>query len=686
MKLFSKITAVCVLGLHIGTCTMASNIPYTQTTSYSPLAGVEVRKVETLSDGDFFNYQIVECDLSNPNLSLELMYPKAGASTLLSSRNIGNENEAKVVLNADYFNRSSESGKGSAVGYNEKDGKLLSNALEEQVYSFSYNEDHKYSFDVYSNQIKLGFRDEVFEFVKTYNKYSSLEGIAIFDKHWGKESLGSHGTLVELVIEDGILTEIRRDMPPAPIPENGYIVAGLSDLTTLFDQIQVGDKATLEILTTPTLEFLPDFTVGGGSLLVSEGKVVEKLSYPKYSDSFPAMGISQDGKTLWMITAVNQPGLTQKKMAELCLKEGAYYAVCFDGGGSTQCAVIDNTTGELQYIHQLAGGYERPVANALGITANTENPKAYGIAAEDSIAYSNIPKEITCTVYDELGQSVKVNPSQVTARVTKGSGIVKNGFFYGEAMTTATLSLQYGTATGEVTYTTVAPATYAQKTKNNTYLVTNPDGYQREISKTEHDKSTGILLKDTLPKSDVMAENIGLTNSLSIYSGARSYNTFFSRLLTKNVLERMNHAIYPFTEQSVENDLIEIATIDNSGKSIAKKGMSEWNRLTTVLNTNKKNIILLLTEPLSFSRSQEEQLFLDAISKSRFEGKNILVVYRGEKTGLVTLKDGVRVISLAYDSASLTNFMKQPTEALKIYYNNSQMTYEIISEPLFSIH
>ena len=183
-----------------------------------------------------------------------------------------------------------------------------------------------------------------------------------------------------------------------------------------------------------------------------------------------------------------------------------------------------------------------------------------------------------------------------------------------------------------------------------------------------------------------MAENIGLTNSLSIYSGARSYNTFFSRLLTKNVLERMNHAIYPFTEQSVENDLIEIATIDNSGKSIAKKGMSEWNRLTTVLNTNKKNIILLLTEPLSFSRSQEEQLFLDAISKSRFEGKNILVVYRGEKTGLVTLKDGVRVISLAYDSASLTNFMKQPTEALKIYYNNSQMTYEIISEPLFSIH
>ena len=121
----------------------------------------------------------------------------------------------------------------------------------------------------------------------------------------------------------------------------------------------------------------------------------------------------------------------------------------------------------------------------------------------------------------------------------------------------------------------------------------------------------------------------------------------------------------------------------SSEQSIIKKGMSEWNRLTQALNTNKKNIILLLKEPLSFRRSQEEALFLDLLSESRLEGKNILVLYRAEKTELVTLKDGVRVISLAYDSATITDFMKKPTEALKIYYNDSQMTYEIISDSLF---
>lgn len=685
MKLFPKIIAGCLLGLQLCSPALAYHTPNSKTTSYSPLSGVEVRLTETLSDGEFFNYQVVECDLSNPNLSLDIMYPEEGASTLKPTRKIGEDSEAKVVMNADYFNRSSESHKGSAVGYNEKDGVLLSNALEEQVYSFSYNKDHQYSFDVYSNQIKIGFRNEVFEFVKTYNKYSSLEGIAIFDKHWGKESLGSHGTLVELVIEDGVLTEIRRDMPPAAIPENGYIVAGLSDLTTLFEQIQVGDEVTLEIITTPTLEFLPDFTVGGGSLLVSEGKIPEKMSYPKYSDSFPALAISQDGKTLWLITAVNQTGLTQKKMAELCLKEGAYYAVSFDGGGSTQCAVVDNTTGELQYIHNLAGGYERPVANAIGVKAEIKNPKAHGIRTENAVAYPNIPKEITYTVYDELGMPVEVSPKQVTIFVKEGTGTVKDGFFYGESMTTATLILKYGDISGEVTYTTVSPATHAQKTKNDTYLITNPDGYTREISQVEYKKATGLVLKDTLPKTDVMAENLGLSNSLSLYGGMKSYNTFFSGLLQKNVLERMNRSIYPFTEKTVKNDSIEIATIDNSGKSIVKKGMQEWNRLTEILNTDKENIILLMKEPLSFNRLQEESLFFDALSQTRFAGKNILVVYRAEKTELVTFKDGVRVLSLAYDSATPTTFLKTPTEYLKIYYNDTQMTYEIVSDSFFSI-
>ncbi len=682
MNLFTKTIAWSLLGLQLISVAYAADSDTLQTKTHSPLSGVEVRQVQTVSGGELFQYQVVECDLSNPNLKLDLLYPAEGASTLKPSLGIGTDNGAAVVMNADYFNRSSEANKGSAVGYNEKDGQLISNALEEQVYSFSYNKNHEYSFDVYSNQIKIGFRGEVFEFVKTYNKYSSLEGVAIFDKHWGKESLGSHGTLVELVIEDNILTEIRRDLPPVEIPENGFVLAGLSDLTTLFEQVQVGDQVTLEIITTPTLEFLPDFTVGGGSLLVKEGKLMDKMSYPKSSTSFPALGISEDGKTAWFVTAVNQTGLTQKKMAELCLKEGAYYAFSLDGGGSTQCAVVDNTTGELQYIHDLAAGYERPVANAIGVIAQAEKPKAYGIHTENTIAYPNIPKKITYTVYDENGQPMQVNQNDVKLQIKSGSGSLNNGYFYGEAMSSSVVSITYGTVRAECEITTVSPAEYAQKTKSG-YLVTNGDGFQREITDEEYGKSTNLMVKDKLSTVDSMAENRNLPYTLSLYGGSKSYQTFFQRLLTNNVLQKLTGSIYPFSENAVENELIEIVTIDNSKGKILKNGMSEWNRMEKALNTQKQNIILVMTDHFTFEKGNEEDLFFELLTKKRMEVKNILVVSRGEKTELTTLRDGVRAVSVEYEKSGIDTFLKNPTKYLKIHYNESQMTYEIASDNLF---
>lgn len=681
--LFSKITALILTLCTLVTLGAAANDTYYQETSYSPLSGVWVKTVSTIENGGFFNYRVVTCDLSNEHLELDLFYPEEGANTLKPALKIGAENGAAVVMNADYFNRSGEDGKGSAVGYNQKDGKLLSNALEEPAYSFAYSDNHQYSFDIYSNQIKIGFRDEVFEFVKTYNKYSSLEGVAIFDSHWGEESLGSHGTLVELVIEDNILTEIRRDMPPVKIPENGFVLAGLSDLTTLFEQVQVGDSVTLEILTTPQLDFLPDFTVGGGSLLVNEGEIVDKMSYPKTSSSFPAIAISEDGKTLWMITVVNQNGLTLQRMAELCKEQGAYYAMAFDGGGSTQCAVKNNVTGELEYIHPLASGYERSVANTVGIVTQNKTPKAYGIHVEDTVVYQNIPKEITYTVYDENGDPMDVDISLVTLSLKNQTGRLENGFYYGESISNETVVITYEGIRAECNIKTVAPATHIAKQTDGTYKATNADGYQRTVTKEEFQKSTNVSLTDNLPVNDSMAENLGLSETLSIYGGRHTYQTIWDNLLSAKVLEKTNRSIYPFQSDRVENEDIEIVTLDNLEGQILNKRMTEWNRFTDTLKTEKQNIIICLEDPVSFSRKQEEELFFSLISEAVHQGKNILVLHRGEKTELVSLKDGVRVLSVAYDTAAPQDLFNKPTGFLRIHYNKTDMTYEIVSEQVF---
>lgn len=654
------------------------------TKTYSPLAGVEVRLLETVSNGEFFSYQVVKCDLSNPNLSLNSFYPMEGAGTLKGTKGIGTDNNAKVVMNADYFNRSTEKNKGSAVGYNAQNGSLISNALEEPAYSFSYQKGGQYSFDIFSNQIKIGFGGRVFEYVKTYNKYSSLEGVGIYDRSFGKESLGSHGTLVELVIENNVLTQIRRDMPPAEIPENGFVLAGLSDLTTLFDQVQVGDAVTLEILTTPNLPFVPDFTVGGGSLLVKEGKIVDKMSYPKSSDSFPAFGISQDGKTAWFITAVEQVGLTQKKMAELCLSEGAYYAFSLDGGGSTQCAVVDNTTGQLAYIHDLPDNYERPVANAIGITSHSTSKNPYGIMAEDFTVFSNIPKKISYSVYDENGDPLSAEENQVHFSSNNQQFTVENGFIKGYTPTRDTLTISYSGIQKECQVSVLSPALYAKKQTDGTYQVINQDGYLGTVTQEEFQRSSGITLTEVLPTPDRMAEEAGLPHSLSLYGGSEKGNTLFQRLLPQSVVKKLPEGLNPFEQTGFQHDFIELVTIDNSGGRIIRSDMTAWNQVTAALKTNKNNVIYVMKAPLSFQRTEEEDLFFRTLSEAAKNGKNILVLYRGEETALQKIRDGVRVMSLQKEQGTIQTFMDRSTSYLAISCNSDQMTYRIVSEKLFS--
>ena len=99
--------------------------------------------------------------------------------------------------------------------------------------------------------------------------------------------------------------------------------------------------------------------------------------------------------------------------------------------------------------------------------------------------------------------------------------------------------------------------------------------------------------------------------------------------------------------------------------------------------TAGESTFFLLEDPVSFSRKQEEELFFSLISEAQHQGKNILVLHRGEKTELKTLRDGVRVISVAYDVSEPNNFLQTPTEFLRINYSETDMTYKIVSNQIF---
>jgi len=188
---------------------------------------------------------------------------------------------------------------------------------------------------------------------------------------------------------------------------------------------------------------------------------------------------------------------------------------------------------------------------------------------------------------------------------------------------------------------------------------------------------------ETFPTVDTMADNLGLPKSLSVYGGRKQYKTIWDKLLSEKVMEKYTNTLYPFQSKQIEHPDIEIITVDNLEGQIINSRMSEWNRFVAALQTQKKNIIICLEDPISFSRQQEEDLFFHLLSEATQQGKNILVIHRDDKTELKSLKDGVRVLSVAYDNLTTKSFLETPSQFLTIHYNSNQMTYEIVSNQLF---
>ncbi|HAV76989.1 MAG TPA: hypothetical protein DCX53_06500 [Anaerolineae bacterium] len=116
------------------------------------------------------------------------------------------------------------------------------------------------------------------------------------------------------------------------------------------------------------------FAISGDRMLVSKGKVESGLDDTE-PDPRTAIGINQNGRYIYLVVIDGrQPfysnGATFLELAELMKKQGAYFAMALDGGGSSTM-VIEGENGEPQILNSPIDNYipgrERPVANHFGV-------------------------------------------------------------------------------------------------------------------------------------------------------------------------------------------------------------------------------------------------------------------------------------------------------------------------------
>ncbi|MEI6602279.1 MAG: phosphodiester glycosidase family protein [Clostridia bacterium] len=239
-------------------------------------------------------------------------------------------------------------------------------------------------------------------------EYKGQTTLCQYDSNYTAESIGNskYSGVSELVVTNGIMTELRVKQAKTTIPSNGYVItstgSGATLLSNIFQKgvalkfIPLANNTPAPTPTNPKATPVPQlkltefkYCVPGGSVLLKDGVIPSDFSHvPGKSASYvnpidprTAVGISKDGNQMYFVVADgrydkyknpngNSNGMSMKDLATFMLDLGAWNAINFDGGASstmvTQTSADVFATRNIPYARDGNGDGSRSVAIALG--------------------------------------------------------------------------------------------------------------------------------------------------------------------------------------------------------------------------------------------------------------------------------------------------------------------------------
>jgi exopolysaccharide biosynthesis protein len=394
---------------------------YAETATTSSLAkGMELTTMERFTQDGWQRMHVVEVDLTSSNLSPTLLKPTGGIGTKSQVTAMLDQAGALVGINGDFFYKNINN---SSIGAMIEDGKLLANSIPFDYRTASTNTEPLVIEDKYKG---LSFQSLVPVLSITvngqswpldgWNKASSgYWGLFAYDRNWGEYSIGTAAdNLVEIVVVNNRVKEIRTMQAAVAIPEDGFVLAQRADeAASLLSNLKVGDAVS--VTTSPYLSNI-EMALGTGGYLVEDGLIKTDFSL-SISGRHPrtAMGLSKDGETLYLVTVEgrygNYLGMTQTELASFMKEVGAYTAVNLDGGGSTTLAYQTPAMTDPILVNQPSDGSERYVSNGFGI--EDRNPAGSLTAVEilpaDGPYLPGVPIDLTLNGLDTYDHPMQVS-------------------------------------------------------------------------------------------------------------------------------------------------------------------------------------------------------------------------------------------------------------------------------------
>lgn len=334
--------------------------------------------------------QLLDVNLTDPNVRLGVVeshdHLTDPADEVPSS--MAHRTGAIAGVNGDFFEIY---GTGRPEGMVVRDGRLMKSPNHDRPWDLWVRQDNSVGIgeETYTGTVTSGSASHAITSVNTVNDLSG-GGLVRVTPDLGTPSPIPASTVVtghrdpadkSVLVVDSVKTGVT-DLPQLPDGTEDLAGGGAS-ASWLQTNAHAGDRLTISEKLGPDDNVKQAIT--GGDILVRNGQRAVPLQgggENNVDNPVTAVGVTKDGKhALFAAFDGHQPegvaqGLTRPQMAGWMMQHGAYNAILFDTGGSTE--MVGRLPGQTQVsvLNVPSDGHERPVANGLFIYTNATSAGA----------------------------------------------------------------------------------------------------------------------------------------------------------------------------------------------------------------------------------------------------------------------------------------------------------------------
>lgn len=347
--------------------------------------GIELTSFERFDARGWVNGEVMTVDLSNSQVSADLLYPGTISSAKPLSE-MAHTQGAIAGVNGDFFDINNTK---APLGTMIQNGTLLKGPQGSHTLTAGVDENGlgMISRIFLEGTVRLPTGD--FPLTTLNQSIIPENGIGLYTSAWGEAQRPTGGgSVFEVTVSGGHVMAVSDQVGQGPIAEGTFLLVGRDNGASILSALSIGDEVSVHYGPKVDGDSLTKFAIGGNIKLVENGEVPANLND---STTAPrtAVGFSEDGKTMILALVdgrqVASRGMTIKEMAVLMKEFGAFQSLNIDGGGSSTMVARMPGYEHAEVVNEPSDGSERSVPNGIGIFAK----EGSGVLTDFSIETSS---------------------------------------------------------------------------------------------------------------------------------------------------------------------------------------------------------------------------------------------------------------------------------------------------------